>query len=678
MRCWLAGIGFMFGLIGAPVWADHSVLHTAAQNLEAGSWVTLETVNFNQGQVLETDPAAPITQWADGGCWDNIRKEMNFGGSPHYLPMKFVRYTEATNGWTDGELPQFVQIPSHANDDHHACNPTNGDIYLRHYDSYLIEKYSSATRTWSYLPSYSQSAQSKQVGNAMEYFPERGELLLVDGDWGVHRYSFATNTWSRVAYTNNEFGSPSLIGMGSYQVFAEYNNVHKFIVFGGGQGSKKLWKYDIDGNITALTDAPIGLGVGRSVFQHDPVGGHYLVLHHDLEDGKTFWDYDAENDSWTAMDANTIPWFPLPSLNPSIFNTVGIPIPEYGVIMFIHWFGVDSGVYLYKHNTPSDFTTRCAAPGVVRCVGFDASAEIAGTWGVNPVGSQAGSLTAPSIDTAVKSSGAGSLHFVIPTNSGDNSSGSVFVNFSDDYLTQFGEGQEFYVQFRQRFSQDFLNTVFQVTSGEGGWKQAIVGEGSSPGKNRASCTTLEIVVQNTALLGMPQGYHSCGFWVPFSQINTDPAFPLYYYKVQNAIPSPYCFTQQAVDPCMAYEADEWMTFQMHVQIGNWNQPNSRIEYWVSRDGGAEVKIIDMQNFNLCPDSGGSCATENQRYGQVWLLPYHTNKDATQVHPQGDVWYDELIISTNKIANPGGGVASQVARKFRSRGKAVFNGNVRFQ
>ncbi len=42
---------------------------------------------------------------------------------------------------------------------------------------------------------------------------------------------------------------------------------------------------------------------------------------------------------------------------------------------------------------------------------------------------------------------------------------------------------------------------------------------------------------------------------------------------------------------------------------------------------------------------------NLRYGKIWLLPYQTHKDATQVTPTAYTWYDELIVSRNKIADP---------------------------
>ena len=86
-------------------------------------------------------------------------------------------------------------------------------------------------------------------------------------------------------------------------------------------------------------------------------------------------------------------------------------------------------------------------------------------------------------------------------------SGSFWQNFSGDLSIQFGEGEEFYVQWRQRFSREFLDTFYE---GGNGWKQAIIGEGDRPGKVAYSCTELEIVVQNTYQRGAAQMYHSCG------------------------------------------------------------------------------------------------------------------------------------------------------------------------
>jgi len=103
--------------------------------------------------------------------------------------------------------------------------------------------------------------------------------------------------------------------------------------------------------------------------------------------------------------------------------------------------------------------------------------------------------------------------------------------------------------------------------------------------------------------------------------------------------------------CFKYAADEWMTFQVHIKIGTWNTASSRIEVWAAREGQPSVQIYDSNfafpsGFTLYQNS-----TYGAKFGKVWLLPYMTNKDATEVYPQTYTWYDELIISRQRIVDP---------------------------
>jgi hypothetical protein len=44
-------------------------------------------------------------------------------------------------------------------------------------------------------------------------------------------------------------------------------------------------------------------------------------------------------------------------------------------------------------------------------------------------------------------------------------------------------------------------------------------------------------------------------------------------------------------------------------------------------------------------------TDGLEYGKVWLLPYQSDKNASQVHADAYTWYDELIISKSRLADP---------------------------
>jgi hypothetical protein len=302
-----------------------------------------------------------------------------------------------------------------------------------------------------------------------------------------------------------------------------------------------------------------------------------------------------------------------------------------------------------------DFPTRCAAPRVVKCVGFDADSDLAGAYGDNAGVLPNSSGVAPALDTDVKASGASSLRFTIPSNSSANSSGSWFTNFSPDLATQFGASTQYYVQWRQRFSPEFLSAVY---AGGGGWKQVIIGSGDKPGTLYASCTDLEVVTQNTGQRGFPQMYNSCngsashGSYFPFEE-----RLGASDFKLQNARPvPPGCLYSQgdgrlATGNCIRYYPNEWMTFQVGVKTGprvgdEWQK--STVRLWVAREGRPSRKVIEF-NINL---SAGSAALD-QKFGKIWLLPYHTGKDPSQAHRVGFTWYDELIISGSPIADPSG-------------------------
>ena len=302
---------------------------------------------------------------------------------------------------------------------------------------------------------------------------------------------------------------------------------------------------------------------------------------------------------------------------------------------------------------------------MIKCIGFDDPADFnIGKGGTSGAYQQNSGIFPPSgtsdytraaRDTSVKSSGNSSLKFTIPANSGSDSSGSFFTNFSSDLSVQFGENSEFFIQWRQRFSPEMIATKF---AGSAGFKQIIVGSGDSPSQWFSSCTSLETVVQNSNQRGFPQMYNSCtgstshGPYSPFEE-----KFGTYDFKLQNGRPSPYCLYSQSsssyfapVGNCFGYVANEWLTFQIQIKTGprvNDEFTNSYVTLWGAREGKASEPIFTWGPYNL---SAGSLA-ENQRFGKVWLLPYQTGKDPSATNPIAYTWYDELVISRSKIADP---------------------------
>jgi hypothetical protein len=317
---------------------------------------------------------------------------------------------------------------------------------------------------------------------------------------------------------------------------------------------------------------------------------------------------------------------------------------------------VSASNFSVASSADEDYSARCSPLAVVRCVGFDAASDIAGVWRDN-TGILPGATT-PALDIAVKASGNSSLRFTIPAKAGADTSGAYFANFSKDLSVQFGENSEFFVQWRQRFSPEFLNASYQ---GAEGWKQVIIGTGDQPHHAYASCTDLEVVTVNSYQRGFAQMYHSCtgsnshGAYDPFlSHFGGDD------FKLQNARTAPYClYSQGHTNPpsyfpkkgnCFGYFADEWMTFQVHIKTGPRTKnefSNSHVELWLAREGQPSQLVIDLFPYAL---SAGD-PNENQKYGKVWLLPYNTNRDSSVAYPVAYTWYDELIISRQRIPDP---------------------------
>lgn len=297
-------------------------------------------------------------------------------------------------------------------------------------------------------------------------------------------------------------------------------------------------------------------------------------------------------------------------------------------------------------ESDADFKARCNGPGVIRCFGFDSMDDV--RRHLDPA---ADGVYRGEIDQNVKASGAGSLRFTIPTHSSANTSGNFSLEFADDLSAQFGAGEEFYVQWRQRFSPEMLTTSYK---GGNGWKQAIIGEGSRPGHRAYSCTDIEVVVENTYQVNAPRMYHSCGRkdgqYEPFQVYGQQQQA----WLIQNVVGCPHNIVTSP--PCFMYKANEWMTFQVRIKVGTWYKNDkkyrhdSTIQLWVADEGKRSKLVID-----LSPERGTGYDLFNDdpaaKYGKVWLLPYNTDKDASQDHPTAYTWYDELIVSRTRIPDP---------------------------
>jgi chitodextrinase len=776
-----------------PLWSQlalGSALSDLATSMQPGTWAQLTTTGFSNGAVLRPPSTGSTLEYTDEGHWNPVNNTVMILGTSHpsrkppgeTQSQLFAKYTESSNTWSQLTIPWPTFDTGQAHEYNHAAlNPSTGDFYHRQYYSAKVIKFSHATQSWSQCTPWGNG--TFQVGGALEYFPDRNSLVFLDGDWGVWELSLGsgncTGKWVQRASTNGKGISPKLTGLFGYHNQSRYSSRCQCIIMGGGNGSRKLYRYNADGTFAAIADAPVPIAIPQggsgTIFTVDPASGLILVWNHS-DASTTMYEYDPVTNAWTTI-SRTSPIFPGPE--GGVTATIAVPIANYGAIMFVQA-GSSSGgrIYLYRHaagsrSTPprspivapsipssvsaiavsssqinvfwtastdnvavqgyrvyrnggqvatvsttaysdtnlsaatsytytvaaydaagntsgqsapssattqsavsspppsesSDFETRCSQPGVLKCVSFDSSTQIAWTYG-SVSGVFAGTSSNPTIDTSEKASGNGSLKFTIPSNSGANAGGSYFTNFSDDFSVQFDGNSEFYFQWRQRFSPEMLQTFFASGSAITAWKQIIVGTGDKPGCNPStsasgkcygSCTALETVMVNYYSHDFPIMYNSCtgstshGPYVPFEE-----RYGAYDFKLQNARPSPYClYSQGKTSPttffspagnCVGYVANEWMTFQVRIQTGPRVKDefaNSYVQVWMAREGQPSQLVINWGPYNL---TAGSLET-NQKFGKIWLLPYMTGKDSSRVHPTAYTWYDELIISRNKIADP---------------------------
>jgi hypothetical protein len=95
-------------------------------------------------------------------------------------------------------------------------------------------------------------------------------------------------------------------------------------------------------------------------------------------------------------------------------------------------------------------------------------------------------------------------------------------------------------------------------------------------------------------------------------------------------------------------ADEWLTVTQQATIGRWatkvGDParSSNYRLWVAREGEPPVLVFNHDRNLRAPEA------PFVKYGKIWLMPYHTNKDPTEKHPEASMWFDELIVSRGPI------------------------------
>jgi len=302
--------------------------------MSRGQWTRL-TVN-GLSTSLFVDGANNTLDYLDKGCHDPVNKQVRFIGQAHYGDQRYHQYDEATNTWSNLTDPPWdtggSSYPSYLGHgyQHNAIDPATGDFYYQHYNSSTIRRLRRATGVWDTIASHPIDS----ITGGLEWLPSigtQGGLILHLGQ-SCHRWDKATNTWSTPA--NN-----TLAGQ-SYHTVAVRSVPNSMVLFGGGNGSARLWKIGASGGVTACPDCPGNMGIGSSITTACPVSGDLLVIRGSADVSR----FSIASNAWASLTFSGAPAFgPVASGS----KIVAVPIAAYGVIMFL--FGGTPAVWLYKH-----------------------------------------------------------------------------------------------------------------------------------------------------------------------------------------------------------------------------------------------------------------------------------------------------------------------------------------
>jgi len=312
------------------------------------------------------------------------------------------------------------------------------------------------------------------------------------------------------------------------------------------------------------------------------------------------------------------------------------------------WCGTPS----WAVTADQDFAARCAAAGVVKCVGFDnITTDIVRGVNLSP---DAFGVYRGGLDTTTKASGLGSLGFTLPPppHAGANIAGQwTGANYKPVFGRTFSEHSTFYVQYRVRFSPEMFSNSWSST-----WKVAVMHYSDQ------SCANLEWTIGRYYGSGMVAPYTHCGGKGPLTDTVTgkwqDPKLrvPPYFNMQQGDYVCNYTDAGKNPVKCFTMTPNQWITFYYEFHLGTWGLRNSQVKMFVQEENHPGYKkVIDVPDYafdcntNPCSQSPG----KQQGFNTIKFTPYMTGLPRTsgKVGVTSHVWYDELIVSTLPIAAP---------------------------
>jgi hypothetical protein len=311
-----------------------------------------------------------------------------------------------------------------------------------------------------------------------------------------------------------------------------------------------------------------------------------------------------------------------------------------------------------------DFAARCAAPGVRFCEGFDNASLYAGqaTWPSNGLyNSDFGNINNIARDTTIKKSGAASMRMTVPAGVASSDVAGTYRGWlcGAAGVCNFSQNTRFFIQFALRVDPAMGTNTWRAGTGVTSWKFHIFHESNS------SCGQIEITSIRNAQVGLLDAtmYGQCGAVNYYTSSNNatlsgcgacylqqrDPATPTSGYSC------PYGAETRGTgngSGCLTFDdpsnQNTWLTFYWDISVGTWGSPNSVVKAYVAKNGGPYRQWVNVTNLTLNPGNRGT----SQGWDYLTLGPYMTGMTQGGA-TTANMWYDELIVSTQPIAAPAG-------------------------
>jgi hypothetical protein len=300
----------------------------------------------------------------------------------------------------------------------------------------------------------------------------------------------------------------------------------------------------------------------------------------------------------------------------------------------------------------ADFQTRCTAAGVLKCVTFDFNANAVGqdfhhiNQGVSPTSSDDRwvdptptqvfhDLFDTSAGNQMDGTGALRLEITSPLQT-RNTSGGFHLRFGRDFVA----GDTYWLQYAVKIDNAYLSTPFSGTSGSSGIKQHLIYN-----ENIGSCQgygqfVLEHVYNSTVNNGYFTQYSDCGnlsLQIGRQEQQGD-------YNCQYSLRASGNFSN-----CFVMQADKWYVFTYQIALGVAGSPTTTYKGWETHDG-VTKQFMNVPNIALQSNDGN-----DDRVNHINLGPYMSDgTDGFTFAPNAHIWYDDVIISAQPIAFPGGG------------------------